>query len=124
MIRIAFALFLVLHGIAHGVGFAGSWQLGEFRDTPLDTTLLGGRLDVGVAGIRAVGVLWLLTGLAFVACSVGVWRSLEWWPSVTTGVAVASLVMSVLGWPEARIGVAVNVAILVGLWITGRLPVG
>lgn len=120
----AFAVFLALHGIAHGVGFAGSWQLGEFRDAPLDTTLLGGRLDVGLAGIRAMGILWLLTGLAFAVCAVGVWRNLEWWPSGTTGVAIFSLVMSVMGWPEARIGVALNVAILIGLWVTGRLPLG
>lgn len=122
--RTAFAVFLLLHGIAHGIGFAASWQLGEFRDAPRHTTLLGGRIDIGVAGIRAMGILWLLTGLAFAVCVVGVWRSLEWWPSVTTGVVIFSLVMSVLGWPEARIGVALNLAILIGLWVSGRLPPG
>lgn len=122
--RMAFAVFLLLHGIAHGVGFVGSWQLGEFRAAPLDTTLLGGRLDIGVAGIRAVGILWLVTGLAFAVCAVGVWRSLEWWPSVTSGVVIFSLVMSVLGWPGARIGVALNLAILVGLVVSGRFPAG
>ena len=51
MIRLAFAIFLALHGIAHGVGFASSWRLGEFEDAPRDTTVLGGRFDVGTAGI-------------------------------------------------------------------------
>lgn len=124
MIRIAFAVFLVLHGIAHGVGFAGAWQLGEFRDAPLDTTLLGGRVDVGVVGVRTMGVLWLLTAIAFVGAGISVWRGSEWWPSFTAGVAVFSLAMSVLGWPDARIGVAVNLAILIGLWLTGRLALG
>lgn len=124
MIRFAFAVFLVLHGIAHGVGFAGAWRLGEFRDAPLDTTLLAGRLDVGVAGMRAVGILWLLTGILFAVVGVGVWRSAPWWPPLTAGVAAFSLVMSVLGWPEARIGVALNVAILVALWLTSRLALG
>lgn len=41
MLRIAFAVFLALHGVAHLVGFAGSFQLGEFKGKPLDTTLLG-----------------------------------------------------------------------------------
>lgn len=120
MIRIAFASLLVLHGIAHGVGLAASWQLGEFRDAPLDTTLLGGRLDVGVAGTRAIGVLWLLTGLGFAAAAVGVWRGAEWWIPVTAGVAAASLLLSVLGWPEARIGIPLNLAILAGLFFVIR----
>jgi hypothetical protein len=51
-----------------------------------------------------------------------VWRDLAGWPALTTGVGLVSLVMSVLGWPDARIGVGVNV-ILIGLWISGRLPV-
>jgi len=123
-LRIGFAVLLLLHGIAHGVGFAGSWQLGEFREAPLDTTLLAGRVDVGVVGIRAMGILWLLTGLAFAVAALGVWRSWEWWPPFTMGVVLLSLVMCILGWPAARIGVALNVAILVGLWMAGRLPIG
>ena len=121
MIRIAFAVFLVLHGIAHGVGFAAAWRLGEFGDAPLDTTLLAGRLDVGVAGIRAVGILWLLTGLAFVVAAFGVWRKAGWGLAVTTAVAVVSLGMSILGLPEARIGVAINTLILAVLVFMGRV---
>lgn len=123
MLRILFAVFLILHGIAHQVGFLAAWQLWEFKEAPLHTILLAGRIDVGLAGIRVIGILWLLTGLAFLACAVGVWRDLAWWPALTTGVVLVSLVMSVLGWPDARIGVGVNLVILMGLWISGRLPV-
>ena len=121
MIRIAFAIFLVLYGIAHGVGFAGSWQLGDFRDAPLDTTLLAGRIDVGVVGIRIVGTLWLLTGVSFVVAAIGVGRNAGWWPVATAGAALVSLAMSILGLPEARIGVAINVLILAGLAFMGLL---
>lgn len=120
MIRIAFAVFLVLHGIAHGVGFASAWRLGEFREAPLDTTLLAGRLDVGAAGIRVVGVLWLLTGAAFVVAAVGVWRDAAWWLPVTASVAVVSLAISILGLPEARIGVVIEVLLLSALLFLGR----
>jgi len=34
------------------------------------------------------------------------------WPSLTMDISMASLAMCVLGWPEARIGAAVNVVIL------------
>lgn len=120
MIRIAFAVFLVLHGIAHGVGFASAWRLGEFRDAPPDTTLLAGRLDVGGSGMRVMGVLWLVTGAAFVLAAAGVWRDAAWWLPVTASVAVVSLAMSILGLPEARIGVVIDVLILASLLFMGR----
>ena len=121
MIRIALAIFLVLHGIAHGVGFASSWRLGEFRDSPLETTLLAGRLDVGVFGIRVMGILWLVTGAAFVLAAAGVWRDAAWWLPVTASVAVLSLAMSILGLPEARIGVVIDVLLLASLLFMGRV---
>lgn len=119
MLRIAFAVLLALHGFAHQVGFLASWQLREFRDAPLDTRLLAGRLDVGVAGTRVMGILWLVTGLAFMVAAVAVWRRVEWWPELALGLAAFSLALSVLGWPDARIGVAANLAILAAV-IFGR----
>jgi len=124
--KILFAAFLVLHGVAHGVGFASAWRLGDFAGQPLDTTLLNGGVDVGVTGIRAMGVLWLLTGLTFVAAGLGLATGRPWWAPLTAGVLAASLAMCVLAWPEARIGVAVNLVVLgvlaVGLryeWLGG-----
>ena len=119
MLRIAFAVFLALHGVAHLVGFAGSFQLGEFRGKPLDTTLLGGRIDVGRGGIRAMGVAWLLTAVAFVAVAGAVWADAAGWPTLTAVVAGVSLVLSVLGWPAARVGVFLNLAILAGIALAG-----
>lgn len=119
MLRIAFAVFLALHGVAHLVGFAGSFQLGEFKGKPLDTTLLGGRIDVGRAGTRVMGVAWLLTGLAFVVAAAAVWTDAPGWPALTAAVAGVSLVLSVLGWPAARVGVFLNLVLLVGLALAG-----
>lgn len=116
--RIAFAVFLVLHGVAHGVGFAAPWQLGDFADTPVDTTLLGGRVDVGVTGARAMGVVWLLTGLTFVVAAAGLWTARPWWSQLTAGVVIVSLALSLLAWPGSRIGVAVNLAVL-GVLVLG-----
>lgn len=112
--RIAFVVLLALHGFAHQAGFLAAWQLREFRHTSLETTLLSGRIDVGVAGIRTMGILWLVTGLTFmIAAGVGVWRRPDWWLALTAGVAGLSLALSVLGWPAARIGVVVNLAVLI-----------
>jgi hypothetical protein len=38
---------------------------------PYRTTLLAGSIDVGVVGIRVVGVAWLLVAVAFAALAVG-----------------------------------------------------
>ena len=113
--RIVLAVLFVLHGLAHGVGFAVPWKLIESEDVTYRTTLLSGHLDVGDVGIRLVGILWLLVGLAFVATGVGAWLGQGWWLRGAVAVAGVSLAMCVLGWPEARAGAALNVAILLVL---------
>lgn len=57
----------------------------------------------------------------FLAAGLSVWRGQAWWPSLAIGVTLFSLVLCVLGWPDSRIGVAVNVAILVLLALGVRL---
>lgn len=110
--RIAFAVFLILHGIAHGVGFAVPWGLVEPEEGTAGTTILSGRVDLGAAGIKVWGVFWLVLGLAFVAAGLGVLGDRPWWVSTTVAVASASLVASLFSLPEARIGVVLNVLVL------------
>lgn len=112
------AVLFVLHGFAHGVGFAVPWKLVEAENVAYKATLLAGQLDVGNVGIRVLGILWLLTGLAFIVTGVGAWMQQTWWSSAAV---VVSLVMSVLAWPDARIGVALNVAILLLMTLGPRL---
>lgn len=113
MLRLALAVFMALHGIAHFVGFAVPWRLLEAEEMPYATTLLGGRLDVGDAGIKGVGLVWLVLGIAFVGAGVMTGLDRAGWPRLVLLVSAVSLVWSVLGWPAARIGVAVNGGLLV-----------
>lgn len=113
--RIALGVFLLLHGFAHVVGFAVPWRLVREEQLPHKTTILAGRVDVGDTGIRVVGLLWLAAALAFAATGLAVIVSRPWAVGAVTWVAGASLVLSLLGWPDARIGVVVNAAILAGL---------
>ncbi len=113
--RIALGVFLLLHGFAHVVGFAVPWRLVREEQLPYKTTILAGRVDVGDTGIRVVGLLWLAAALAFAATGLAVIVSRPWAVGAVTWVAGASLVLSLLGWPDARIGVVVNAAILAGL---------
>jgi hypothetical protein len=117
--RIALALALVLHGIAHVPGFAESWQLSATEHAPFKTTVLSGRLDLGLVGIRLGGILWLLVALAFGFVAAGAITRAEWWVPMALTTAIASAVLSVVWWPEARVGVAVN-AVLITALLVGR----
>jgi len=121
--RIMLAILMAVHGIAHLVGFAGAWHLvpGGF---PYRTTVLGGQLDLGNAGIRVVGLLWLITSVAFVAVAMGAVAGVAGWVPAALTIAMVSLLLSVLEFPEAHLGVVINIAIIMALgagWWLGRI---
>lgn len=111
--RIALAVLMALHGVAHLVGFVGSWQVaGPESSIPYKTTVLAGRLDIGGPGVRAMGLFWLLTAVAFLAASAGAAMNRPWWLLAAFGLALFSLLLCVVALPDSRIGIAVNLLIL------------
>jgi hypothetical protein len=120
MLRIALAVLMVLHGIAHLPGVVGSWRLAPLAAIPVHTTVLAGRLDVGEGGMRALGVGWLLVAVGVWVVAGGAIVQSPWWVPAAAGAAVVSLALSVLELPYARIGVAVNLLILLALLLAPR----
>lgn len=119
--RIVMAVLMVLHGVAHLPGFVNEWRLATLEGLPYRTTILAGRLELGEAGIRVVGTLWLVAAIAFWAAGAGALAGRSWWIPAAAIVAVASLALSLVELPEARIGVLVNLVILAGLFMASRL---
>jgi hypothetical protein len=119
--RMILAILMVLHGVAHLPGFVNEWRLASLEGLPYRTTILAGRLDLGEQGIRVVGTLWLAAAIAFWAAGAGAFADRPWWIPVAALVALASLVLSLVELPEAKIGVLVNLVILAGLFIASRL---
>jgi hypothetical protein len=117
--RVALAGFLFVHGIAHLVGFVVPWRILEAEEMPYSTTLLAGRLEVGDRGIRLVGLVWLGLTLAFFVAAGFVWVQRPGWPDLVMFLAVVSLVMSMVGWPAARLGIPINIVLLT-LLLGGR----
>lgn len=113
--RIAFAILMALHGLAHAPGFLNSWRLKEFPDVPYTTTLFRGGLEIGEGGRKSVGLLWLLTALGFLVAAYGAFTAADWWWGVALGTSVVSLILSAAELPAARIGLPINAVILVGL---------
>ena len=116
--RFALASLLAAHGVAHVVGFVSSWRLATLTELPYKTTIFSGRIDVGDAGIRMVGALWLLVAIAFLAAGAAVAAATDWAGRLLLVTVIASLLLCVAGWPDARIGVAVNVGLILLLTIT------
>ncbi len=124
--RIAIGIYLLVHGFCHLVGFLVPWKIITSKEEPYKTTLLSGAMDVGHIGIRAVGVLWLLAGLAIIATGIGAFASWPSWRTAALGLAVASTVLCVFGLPGAKIGILANLLLFAYLaavklgWLAAR----
>lgn len=49
---------LTLHGLIHPLGFASYLKLATVPTLPYTTPVLGGRLDLGTAGMSVFGLAW------------------------------------------------------------------
>jgi hypothetical protein len=117
IMKIVIAGGMFVHGFAHLVGFLVPWRLANLDDTPYRTTLLAGKLDIGDWGIRLVGVVWLIAAIAFGVAAGALLLNAPWWLDYTMVVSTASLILCILGWPDSRFGVFINIAIIAYLFL-------
>ena len=111
-----FAVLLIAHGAAHLPGFIVPWKLAYFSEMPYKTSVLGGTLDLGADGVKLLGLLWLVAGSAFFLDGFAIWLKFPYWRQTAYVAAVLSLNLSILGWPDSRVGVVVNLAVLLLLY--------
>ena len=117
--RFAIGILMILHGVAHLPGFAGSWRLATFPNLPYHTRLLDGRFEVGDGGMRLIGSLWLLVALAFMCAALGALTNTPWWAGTAFVATLVSFTLCALEWPATQVGVPVNVTLAVAL-LAGR----
>jgi hypothetical protein len=118
--RIAGAVLMLVHAVAHLPGFLVSWKLATFAELPYKSTLLAGRLPLGDRGVQLAGVVWLVLALGFALSGVAALARLPWWSAVATVATAVSLVLCVLAWPDTRFGVLVN--LVLGTWLLWGTP--
>ena len=118
---IAFAILLMAHGIAHSVGFIVYWQISDFEEVTYKTTILNGKVDVKDTGIRVIGIFWLLLALAFIINGIILIMGLSYWEMMAFYISIISLVFCIVGWPDSKIGIAVNILILILLILNRNL---
>lgn len=120
--RLALAVFLLLHGLAHGIVSVILWGFGvgsEHEVSRRARRILGGRLSLRVTASRGLAVVWLVLALGFVAVSLGVWRQSSWSLVALLAVCSLSLPMALVWRPLTRLGAAVDLALLAGVVFAG-----
>jgi hypothetical protein len=115
------AFVLGVHGIVHFLGTAVYLGLAEVADFRYKTTLLGGAVDVGDAGMRVFGILWAVAAVGFVVSAGAVLTDWDQWRLVVIAVAIVSLILTGLDYTVAYAGVVVNLGILTAVAISYRM---
>ena len=112
LLRYVIPIVMLAHGFAHLPGFVTAWRLRTLPDFPYHTVVLRGRFDVGDAGMRVLGVLWLAAALGFVVAALGAFTRDPRWLPVAFVTLLLSAALCVLEWPIARVGLWTNLALL------------
>jgi hypothetical protein len=116
------ALVLIAHGFIHLMGTIVYMKLGEIQGFNYKTTLLGGRWDLGVNGIRSFGALWIFPAVGFIVIGIALLMGWSWWRSMLVPVTLFSLILTDVDWNIAYAGLIVDIAILSLVWWSPRIP--
>jgi hypothetical protein len=116
--RIAAAVFLLIHGGAHLVGFLGAWDLASVHST--QATVLDRFVHLGSTGTRLFGVLWLLLALSYAVLAVLVVARAPSCIPLGLAVSSVSLAACLITWPAAKFGIPVNLVVIASLLLAAR----
>lgn len=107
------AIFLFLHGAAHLVGFFGAWRL---LPVSVGAPRPFGYAHVPEALVRAVGVLWAATAMAFaVLAAVSLRQSMwvgTWSLSALAVVCCVSAALCLTMFRRAKVGLVIDLLIV------------
>jgi len=122
--KVAFAVFLLVHAVAHGVGFLTVSGLVKNPDQPADPSFLLTGLEPGHWVFKAMSVVWLIALAGFVFAGVGVISEATWALSAIVSALILSTVLSLIWLKAAPFGLVANlivIAILVIPWAADRM---
>ena len=123
VLSISFVVIAILHGLIHLMGFVAYWPLGKISELPYKTTLLGGRWDIGLGGMRAFSLLWLLAALGFVIAAIALALGRSFWAPLMLAAVLLSMVICILDWRAAFRGALIDVVFLLALGVVFGLRV-
>ncbi len=122
--RIAFAVFLIVHGLAHGVGALTVSGIVKDENNPSDPTFLLTGFDSGHWVFRLMAVVWLLPLIGFVLAGIGVFQEADWALTVIIVSTALSTILSVIWVKAAPFGLVANliiIGVLIVPWTNDRM---
>ena len=118
--RFVLAFLLAAHGIAHLAGFISSWELTDNRGASLQNDRLLGALGPGGRGHSGHRRAVAARRIGLCGCGDRAGTGVSWAGRFMLPAVIASALLCVAGWPDARIGLAVNVGLALVLAIVAR----
>jgi hypothetical protein len=127
MIGIAAGIFLILHGLVHGLYFGQSLKYFELQPGLLwpDGSWVFSKF-IGSSLLRNIaGVLLIISAIGFIVSGVGIFAKQTWWKSAVVSSAVFSSIVYLLFWDgtlqrldnQGWVGILINLAILAAVLI-------
>ena len=80
------ALDLVVYGLGHLMGILESWGIVQMKPSADPSGYLG-QLGVSDIVVKAVGYLFAIVMVGFLAVAFGFWQGLTWWRPLSIGLS-------------------------------------
>ncbi|MHA2062603.1 MAG: hypothetical protein ACW963_09990 [Candidatus Sifarchaeia archaeon] len=122
-LHLIYTIVLLVHGIGHLIGVISI--VGGLIKSPKFTSnswLLSDRLGLSEAVVRALGMLWLVAIVGFIAATWGFWFNLVWWRPLSWTMVALSIGLFVLWWNAFTVNLPIqanigNIIVIAGLFL-------
>ena len=122
--KVAFAVFLFVHGLAHGVGAITVSGIVKDENTQSDPSFLLTGFDSSHWVFKVMAVVWLLPLIGFVFGGIGVIQEADWALAVIVASTVLSTILSLIWVKAAPFGLVANlivIGVLLVPWANARM---
>ncbi len=110
MVKIIFAIIILIHALIHLMGFVKEWEIARLPEMTGKTLL-----PLSPLMARVAGILWLAACILFVLCGIGFISGKEWWMIIGVIGAIISQAMIILYWRDAWAGTIANLILVIGI---------
>lgn len=122
--KIAFAVFLFIHAMAHGVGFLTVSGLVKDPNEPSEPTFLLTGFESDHWVFKVMSVIWLFGLVGFVVAGIGVINETDWALTAIMAATILSTTLSLIWVKTAPVGLVANlivIAVILVPWAADRM---
>jgi hypothetical protein len=112
VLRIILAAVLTVHGLVHLIGFVVTWRITEVAGFSAETLATWGRVSLGDAGAKWIGIGWLLSALGLTLSAIYIGQGAPVGLLLMCLSAALSSVLCIGAAPVANAGFVMDVILL------------